>query len=203
MANDSRRTDDSGRTTQRAGDTGFSRRRLVVTGGATWTALGVAGCCTPPETPTEEPTEEPTETVTVTQETTTTDDTPGGDQTPTETPTATATPTGTPCEQEVRFLQGQEIGFLVAVYRTRTGEVLGPEAVASVRVRFASDDVASGELSWEGRHNEVDSVDDDTWGGTLSDTSNLDTGTYRYDVVVTTEDGTETVVTDKVHVVSA
>jgi hypothetical protein len=186
MSNDSGPVGDRARAGQGEGDGDVSRRRLLVTGAAGWTAVGVAGCCDPPETA-EEGTETPTPTVTATTTTTGSpdDSTPGEGETPTETPTPTPTPTptGTSCTQAALFAVGQQIGFLAGVYHTQTGEAMGAEE-ASVHLAFDDDALEDREMEWTGDHDDVAAKE---WGATV-DTADLEAGTYGYEVVVTPED---------------
>lgn len=179
-----------------ADDGRFSRRRLIATGAATWTTISVAGCSDGGD-----PTATETESLTVTNKTTTTEDpgTPGDDtEEPGGTPTETASPTGTACTSAGRFAAGQEIGLLVGVYRTESGEKLGPGEVDSVHASFASDGIDDRELDWEGGH---ERVVDDRWGTRLSDTDELEPGAHSYEVTVTTTAGEEATVADKFAIV--
>jgi hypothetical protein len=186
MSNDSGPVGDRARAAEGDGD--VSRRRLLVTGAAGWTAAGVAGCCDPPKTGgTDTPTPTPTPTVTATTTTTGSPDegTPDGEETPTATPTPTPTPspTGTACTAASLFAVGQQIGFLAGVYHTQTGETMGADE-AAVHLAFDDDALEDREMEWTGDHDDVAAKE---WGAAV-DTAGLEAGTYRYEVVVTPED---------------
>lgn len=200
MTDDSQATGDTSED-----DTGLSRRNLVAAGAATWATLGAAGCTDIEDRGGDYTL---TDTVTVTSDTTTTDSPPGTDTstgdgstddgTPGgDTPTDTATPTvvtTTACSQSTTFLPGMDVAFLIGVYRTQSGEILGPEAVDSVTVRFPDKDVEPLDLGWEGRHSEIVA---DRWGGKIADTADLPEGGYRYEVHVSLTDGEEKTITDQ------
>lgn len=202
MNNGSRGTDDAAGAGQEADDDGFSRRGMMAGGAATFTSLSVAGCCDPPATATETPSPTATPTLTVTNQTTTTDEdgTSVDESTPTPTPTPSPTPTGTgACTPASLFMQGQEVGLLVGVYRMDSGKLLGPSEVSSVSVAFDAEAVEPRELAWRGDH---ESVIEERWGGTLADTDRLEPGTYQYEVTVRTHDGTEETVSDRFELVA-
>lgn len=200
----------------------ISRRRLVVTGAATWATISLAGCTESGDgegdggdgggetTTTVTATATTTTTDTVTQSTTTADGTTAATTTTTtttETPTPTAAPTTTTttaesgggattttCSEGRRFMGGSPIGFLVGLFRTESGNVLGPDDADAVTIRFQDVDIPALELTWDGRHTVFD---EDTWGGKLEDTVSLGPGTYHYDVVVAADGEERTVMSDQ------
>ncbi|WP_415383398.1 hypothetical protein [Halosimplex sp. TS25] len=196
-----------------------TRRRLLASGAAAWATTSVSGCqyITDPGTGDSEDTTTPT----VTTETTTTDEpvaqptptpsdgtddtadsTPGeGTDTPTDTPTPTETPppTTTACSLAGQFAAGMEVGLHVSIYDPETGEALGDESLDRVTVEFPDADYGPLELNWAGDH---EAYAGDTWGSKIATDTDTESGTYRYEVSVESDDvDVETTVSDRFTVV--
>lgn len=183
----------------------LSRRRLVAAGASTWLTISVAGCTGDGTDDSEGGDEDTTTTHTVTNRTTQTSPTTEESDTSTTTaetdaPTPTETTTSesggsgttTTCPSESLFPVGSPVGFLVGIFQTDSGDIVGPEGLEQVTVRFPGADLPPQDLSWSGAH--ADHVDNQ-WGGKLADTGNLDPGEYSYDIVVDTGSGEEVVQT--------
>ncbi|MRW95999.1 MULTISPECIES: hypothetical protein [Haloferax] len=196
MRNEPTNEDGSTESTHDGGDarTGrLSRRRLVAAGASTWLTIGVAGCTGDSnDDGGDDGGDDETTSTTVTNRTTqtspttTSSPTDGETEAPTPTPTETTTSSGgsgttTTCPSESLFPVGSPVGFLVGIFETDSGEIIGPGDLEEVSVRFPNADVPPQELSWDGPH--ADHIENQ-WGGKLPSTDDLAPGDYSYDVVV-------------------
>lgn len=166
---------------------GLSRRDLLASGAATWATVGVAGCnyITDPGPPDRDDGSDgtndgddaaPTGNATVTNETTTTGDPGGSDE----------TTSGGGCQSQQEFKSGEEVALNVGVYKSDTGEYLGSDSISAVTVEFPDEpDIEPVELSWSGPHEEYIP---DGWGGKLEAISEMEPGTYQYEIAI---DGSE------------
>lgn len=181
-------------------DRGVSRRRLMAAGAAGWATVGLAGCSddggNTDDTTNGDTTEdgEDTTDVTVTSQTTTTetgttDDGGGGETT-----------TTTSCTQSGVFAPGMDVGFLVSIYDTVSGDLLDDDTVEYVRIRFPNADFDPVELTPSGPHQEHV---DDKWGGKLVTPIDADAGRYKYEIEVEKADAEEpeAVATDEIELV--
>ncbi|WP_340100202.1 hypothetical protein [Salinibaculum salinum] len=166
-------------------ESGFSRRRLLASGAATWATVSVAGCnyITDPGPPednggnddNDDNDDVPTGNATVTNETTTTGGSDGSDE----------TTTGDDCQSKQEFSAGEEVALNVGVYESDTGDFLGADAINSVTVEFPESDIEPVELSWSGPHEQYIP---DGWGGKLETISDMDPGTYQYEIAIDGDD---------------
>ncbi|MFB6133958.1 MAG: hypothetical protein ABEJ55_03120 [Halanaeroarchaeum sp.] len=183
---------------------GVSRRRLMAAGAAGWATVGLAGCSdnggngtsNGDTTDGDDTTQDGDDTsdVTVTSQTTTTEtgtteDSGGG-----------GTTTTTSCTQSGVFAPGMDVGFLVSIYDTLSGDLLDDGDVDSVRIRFPNADFDPVELTPSGPHEEHV---DDKWGGKLSTPIAAEAGRYRYEIEVEKADAEEpeAVATDEIELV--
>jgi hypothetical protein len=162
-------------------ESGLSRRRLLVSGAATWATVSAAGCnyITDPGPPDrggggggggDGDNQAPTGNATVTNGTTTTGSQDGSEETTTG-----------DCQSKQEFNAGEEIALNVGVYESDTGEYLGGDAIDSVTVEFPESDIDPLELSWSGPHEQYIP---DGWGAKLEETSDMEPGTYQYEIAI-------------------
>ncbi|MFB6069569.1 MAG: hypothetical protein ABEJ76_00990 [Halanaeroarchaeum sp.] len=182
-----RATSDPARGTDRDG--GFSRRRLMAAGAAGWATVSLAGCTdTGGSSGTDETTTEQTTDVTVTNQTTTTTTTTdgggGGETTTTTTSDGGGSGDGggdKKCGLSSVFASGMDVGFLVSVYDTFSGDRLDGADLSTVEIRFPDAPFEPIELSPSGPHQEHVA---DQWGGKLATSADADPGTYGYEIAV-------------------
>lgn len=161
-------------------ESGLSRRRLLVSGAATWATVSAAGCnyITDPGPPDSGggggggggDNQAPTGNATVTNGTSTTGSQDGSEETTTG-----------DCQSKQEFNSGEEIALNVGVYESDTGKYLGSDAIDSVTVEFPESDIDPLELSWSGPHEQYIP---DGWGAKLGDTSDMEPGTYQYEIAI-------------------
>jgi hypothetical protein len=158
-----------------------TRRRLLLSGAATWATVGLAGCTgdndpgTPTSTETTTESEPATETQTepenyvVTAETGT-----GSEGVPEDAAFASA------CSATRRFVPGMQVIFYVGIYDPETGDQLTDEDLESVSVTV--DGGQTVDLSWAGDDEENPAQE---WAGSYVLSEDTSTGTKSYTVEVT------------------
>lgn len=86
------------------------------------------------------------------------------------------------CGPERQFTADMKVGFLVGVYDSSTGEVIGNDTLDAVTIEFPDESFGPVELSWAGDDEEHPA---DEWGGSLDTPSDIAPGTYSYTINVT------------------
>jgi hypothetical protein len=162
----------------------LSRRDLLASGATAWATVSVAGCnyITDPGPPEGGgdggggDDEAPTGNATVTNETTTTGDGDGSSE----------TTSGGDCQSQQEFQSGEEVALNVGIYKSDTGDYLGADSINSVTVEFPDQPaVEPVELSWSGPHEQYIP---DGWGGKLEAISQMEPGTYQYEIAIDGDD---------------
>ncbi|MFW6003649.1 MAG: hypothetical protein ACOCPT_04435, partial [Halanaeroarchaeum sp.] len=98
------------------------------------------------------------------------------------------------------FAPGMDVGFLVSVYDTLSGDLLDDERLSTVKITFPEADLEDIELTPSGPHERHVR---DKWGGKASFAPDAEPGTYRYEIEVERADDEEprAVRTDEVKLV--
>ena len=170
--------DTEGANSQSSG--GTTRRRLLVTGAATWASVGLAGCSSDDSgTPTSNQTADgpgPNETepsnYVVTAETGT-----GSEGVPANASFASA------CAATRRFVPGMQVIFYVGIYDPDTGDQLTDDDLESVSVNVEGGPTV--DLGWAGDDEENPAQE---WAGSYVLPEDTETGTMPYTVEVTNGD---------------
>lgn len=89
------------------------------------------------------------------------------------------------CGPERQFTADMKVGFLVGVYDSDTGEIIGNDTLDSVTITFPEAPFDDLELAWAGDDEEHPA---DEWGGTMAIPEGTSPGTYKYKVQVTDGD---------------
>jgi hypothetical protein len=77
-----------------------------------------------------------------------------------------------------------DVTFVVGIYESSTGELVGSDTIDSVTISSADGTFDPVELSWQSGEAEDETAQ---WNGTL-ETETLSPGTYNYEVSVTNSD---------------
>ncbi|WP_302081836.1 hypothetical protein [Salinibaculum rarum] len=83
------------------------------------------------------------------------------------------------CAPERQFSQEMDVTFVIGIYDSTTGELVGSDTLDSVTISSADGSFDPVELSWQAGGEDSTAQ----WNGTL-ETENLDAGTYGYEVTV-------------------
>ena len=171
------RADTEQNVEQSTGGPSTTRRRLLLSGAATWATVGLAGCTdsndtsTPASNETATPQPQP-ENFVVTAETGT-----GSEGVPADASFASA------CAATRRFVPGMQVIFYVGIYDPDTGDQLTDDDLDSVSVNVEGGPTV--DLGWAGDDEENPAQE---WAGSYVLPDDTETGTMPYTVEVTDGD---------------